>query len=395
MIKIAVLDHNPEIGGAEASILTLLRKIDRSQFDVTVVLPSRGTFSEELEKIDIAVKVIDLPMALIRLKRGAALRSLLLIGLYLFRLQFFLMKLCVHLRKNRFDLILTNTVKAHLYGSIAASLCSIPLVWRVHDVLASTDFSPLWIKCIALFGKLFPRRILAVSKVTGQYLVEAGLPSGKIEVIFNGIDQERFGTKDGSNDFRKELGIGNGARLVGCIGRILPQKGQRPFLLAVPEVIKAYPETLFLVIGDVFLREESYKEELSDIVRKNGTGKNVRFTGFRKDIDEVIRSLDVIVFPSVAPESFGLSVLESMSLGKPVIASNTGGVPEIIEDGITGMLVEPDRPEQIVDRVLLLLGNKEIREKIGQKAREVVRKRFSVTPYVKAMETAFKEALSR
>jgi glycosyltransferase involved in cell wall biosynthesis len=391
-LRIAILDHNPEIGGAEASILTLLRKIDHSQFHVTVMLPSSGSFLEELQKIRIHTNVIPLPMKLIRLKRGDILRSFIFIIANLFRIQFFLMKLCHHLGRDKFDLVLTNTVKAHLYGSIAAYFCSIPLVWRFHDVLSPGDFSPLLIKFIALFGKVFPERILAVSNITRDHLVKNGVKNSRVQVIFNGIDHERLEIETTKN-IRNELKLENGTRLVGCIGRIIPQKGQKSLLLAIPEVIRRYPETFFLIIGDVFLKEEGYKKELLEIIKKNRIEDRVKFTGFRMDIGDIMKSLDILVFPSIAPESFGLSILEAMAIGKPVVASNTGGVSEIIEDGITGMLIEPNHPEQIADRIIRLFSDQEMYDTIAQNAKEVANKRFSLQKYVAAMEEAFREVV--
>ena len=127
------------------------------------------------------------------------------------------------------------------------------------------------------------------------------------------------------------------------------------------------------------------------IIRERGIEDRIRFTGFRTDIGDLIQSLDIIVYPSIAPESFGLSILEGMFLGKPVIASKIGGVPEIIEDGVTGILIEPNHPEQIADRILYLFRNEEICDRIGQTAREVVRKKFPMGNYVGAMENAFRE----
>jgi glycosyltransferase involved in cell wall biosynthesis len=392
-IKIAILDHSPDIGGAETSIVTLGKHIDRSQFSITVILPSEGSFSRELDKIGIYAKVIYLPIGLLRLKRGDVFPSLVFILAYLFYIQFFLMKLFIYLRKNRFDLVMTNTVKAHIYGSIVASLCRIPVIWRFHDILSPTDFSPFLIRIIILFGRWFPKRILAVSKVTKEYLARNGLKDDKIEIIFNGIDSELFEIKDVSKDIRRELKIEGKTKLIGCIGRIIPEKGQKSFLLSIPGVIKKYPEAFSLIIGDVFLKEEAYKEELLEIIKKNGLEERIKFMGFRKDIGDVIRSLDLVIFPSVAQEAFPLSVLEAMALGKPVIASNIGGVSEIIEDGITGMLIEPNHPEQITDRILHLLSNQEIYSSIAQKAKEVVTERFSLQKYVAAMEEAFTRAL--
>jgi glycosyltransferase involved in cell wall biosynthesis len=289
-------------------------------------------------------------------------------------------------------MVITNTVKSHFYGSLAARLCGKPLVWRFHDILSPEDFHPLLIKLIVLFGKLFPRKVLAVSKMTKDSLIQNGFDEEKVDVIYNGIDVERFGGPV-SKDMRLQLDPEGRATWVGCIGRIVPQKGQKIFLQSIPLVLKVYPGAFFLIIGDAFLKEEEYKEELLEIVRKNGIGEHVKFLGFRKDIRTLIQSLDVVVFPSVAPESFGLSIAEAMSLGKAVIASDIGGVGELVETGITGILVKPGDPEELADRIIYLLSHQEIRDRIGRKAKEGVNKTFPPEIYVRAMEKAFKETI--
>jgi glycosyltransferase involved in cell wall biosynthesis len=394
-VKIAILDHSPDLGGAEVTLLTLLRNIDRSRFDVTVIVPSEGTFSTALGASGIPVSIVHLPMGLIRLKRGKAIQSLLLLLGSLFSLQLFIWNLCLYLRKNRFQLVLTNTIKSHLYGSVAARLCSIPLIWRFHDILSPSDFSPLLIKCIAFFGRVFPKKILAVSEVTRDHLAQNGIDRGKIEVIFNSVDHERLESPGGFNNIRGEYRLENEVKLVGCIGRIIPQKGQKVLLAAVPGVLQRYPDAVFLIVGGAFLKEEAYKKELVEFIEKSGMEESVRLTGFRTDIGNVIQSLDLVIFPSVAPEAFPLSVLEALWLGRPVIASDIGGVKEIIEDGVTGVLVEPNQPEQITEKILRLFGDPRICDGIGQRAKESVKIKFSLTDYVLAMEGACLDAALR
>ncbi len=387
-LKIAILDHSPDLGGAEVAILTLLRNLDRSRFETTVILPSKGTFSKALEKVDVPIAVIRLPMGLIRLKRGRALQSFFFLLVSFFYLQYYLLRLCVYLKRNHFHLVLTNTIKAHLYGSIAARLCSIPLVWRFHDILVPPDFSPLLIRFIVFFGNLFPKRILAVSRTAQDHLVQSGVKNGKTEVIFNAAEDERFGIGEDCKNIREEYSLENDVKLIGCIGRIIPQKGQKVLLSAIPGIIRRYPEIFFLIIGDIFLQDEAYKKELLEIIHKNGIEERVKFAGFRPNIVHMMRSLDILVFPSVAPEAFGLSILEAMSLGKPVVASDIGGVKEMIEDRVSGLLVEPGHPEQIAERIIFLFEHPEICERIGQKAKEVAQQEFSLKNYVLFMEQA-------
>lgn len=394
-IKIAILDHSPDLGGAEVAILAFLKNIDRSRFDVTVILPSRGTFSKVLEESQIPTWIIHLPLRLIRLKRGKAFQSLFFLFVFLFSLHFFLLNLCIYLKKNRFQLILTNTVKAHLYGSVAAWLCSVPLAWRFHDILSPKDFSPFLIRCIALFGKLFPKRIFAVSKITRDHLVQNGVQTRKIEVIFNGIDEERFEMGKDFRNIRDEFHLDHAAKLVGCIGRIVPQKGQKVLLLAVREVLDQFPETLFLIIGDIFLSEEAYRKELSEIIDRNGIEKETKLAGFRTDIGNVIRALDLVIFPSIAPEAFPLSILEAMYFGKPVIASNIGGVREMIEDGVNGFLVAPNRPDQIAEKIICLFNNREMCDRMGERARKKVHQEFSLQNYVKGLERGLSEVAAK
>ncbi len=376
------------------TLLTFLRNIDRSRFDVTVILPGEGSFSMALAASGIPVSILRLPIGLVRLKRGKALQSLLLLLRFFFPFLFFLLSLSSYLKRNHFELVLTNTIKSHLYGSLAARLCSVPLIWRFHDILSPDDFNPLLIQFLAFFGKRFPKKILAVSKVTRDHLLQHGIERGRIEVIFNSVDAERLETKGPFKNIREEYRLGNGAKLVGCIGRIIPQKGQRVLLSAVPGVLRRRPDAIFLIVGDVFLKDELYKEELFEFIKDNGIEESARLTGFRTDIGDVIRSLDFVVFPSVAPEAFPLSVLEAMSLGKPVIASDIGGVQEIIEDGVTGLLVEPNQPGQITEKVLYLLNDPQSCERIGQRAKEFVNTKFSMKNYVLDMEEACRAVAS-
>ena len=172
-----------------------------------------------------------------------------------------------------------------------------------------------------------------------------------------------------------------------------PKKAKNFFLRSIPQVIRVYSDIFFLIVGDVFHGEDAYKKELLKIVKENGLDRIVKFTGFRTDIGDVIGSLDVLVFPSVAPEASPLTLLEAMGLGKPVIASNIGGISEIVDDGETGLLVDPGRPDQIAEGILYLLSHPEEVMRIAHNARERAQRKSSLPRYVEAMGKAFRETM--
>ncbi len=393
LIKIAIVDQSPDLGGAEVSILTFLKNMDRSRFDATVILPCKGQFSKMLEMIGIPFKIVHLPMGLIRLKRKETLKSFFFLFLYIFVIQIFLLRLYLYLKKNHFHLVITNTIKAHLYGSLVARFCSIPLLWRFHDILSFEDFSYTIIRWIAIFGKIFPRKILAVSRTVGDRLVEIGIERTKIEILFNGIDENHLKINANFKDFRKEYGLKNESKLIGCIGRIIPQKGQKVLLSAIRRVIQEVPEAFFILIGEIFLGVEGYRKELLEIIDRNGIEEKVIMVGFQPDIGEVIQPLDIVVLPSISPEAFGLSLIEAMALKKPVIASDIGGVREIIEDGVNGFLVEPNRPDLLAERIIDLLKHPDMGYQMAERAQERVREEFSLAKYISGMEDACYKAI--
>ena len=155
---------------------------------------------------------------------------------------------------------------------------------------------------------------------------------------------------------RAELGIANGAPCVGVIGNIQEWKGQAVLVEAMARVIDAVPGARGLIVGGVHRAGAAYHEQLQARIRELAL-ESVPFsiTGFRRDVADVINALDVVVHTSMRPEPFGRVILEGMLLGKPVVASAAGGVPELIRDGDTGFLTTPGRRRRLAERLIPLL----------------------------------------
>lgn len=391
-IKIGILDHSGEIGGAETSILTLLKHYDTSRFHIKMVLATRGGFSKVLKEMGIETLSVLLPSSLRNLKRGQFLRSLLFFFVYFFTFKIYLLKLRNLIKREGFDLLMTNTIKAHLYGSLASLGLKIPLIWRFHDILSETDFNPFYIKFIILLGNLLPQQILVVSEAVRESLLNYGLHPQKIIVIYNGVDTENLikEKEEKALNIEKE----KRGRIIGCFGRIVPQKGHKVLLSSIPLVVSSFPKTTFLIAGGVPENYQSYRQNLIEFIDQKGLKEQVFFMDFWIDPSSFYPRIDLLVFPSITTEAFGLVLLEAMALGKPVIASKVGGIQELIIDGINGILVEPNDYEKLAEKIKYLLENPEICKRIGEEAKRMVKEKFPLKNYIEAMEESFLKAFN-
>jgi glycosyltransferase involved in cell wall biosynthesis len=161
-----------------------------------------------------------------------------------------------------------------------------------------------------------------------------GLPASAIEVVYNGVDLARF-DRPPTGDLRAELGLRPDQPVVLCVARLLPNKGQSYLVEAAPEILEHFPDAHFIFAGDG-------DERVALEGRTASLGLTGRFSmiGFRADVEDVMRAGDIFVLPSLA-EGFSLSLVEALAAGLPAIATQVGGAPEVIEDGMNGFLVPP------------------------------------------------------
>lgn len=216
---------------------------------------------------------------------------------------------------------------------------------------------------------------IAVSKATREaWIKRTGFSQNRLHVIYNGIDLKKFSTTSvcDISVLKQSLGLSDDDLVVGVTARLRPAKGHKYLLQALPQVIAAIPKVKVLLVGDGVA-----KAELQKIAAELHVDRHVIFAGFRSDVQGVTMIYDIAVLPSIALESFGLALAEAMALAKPVVATNFSGIPEVVEDGITGFLVPPANPEDLAEAIIKLLSDKEQARAMGLAGQRRVQRLFT------------------
>lgn len=230
--------------------------------------------------------------------------------------------------------------------------------------------------------------IIAVSKKVKEILLRDGLKEEKIEVILSAVDLNRFSRLKDPSYLYREFNLSPEQPVVGIVAALAPHKDYWTFLRAAKIVKENMPEIKFLLVG-----EGELEKELKKLAKKLDLEKEVIFTGFREDVGEILSLLKVFVLSS-REEGLGTSLLESMLVGVPIVATRTGGIPEIVKDGENGLLVPPKNPEKLAQGILELLKDESLRKKFIGKGKEKV-KEFSVEKMVDSTIEVYQKILKK
>jgi glycosyltransferase involved in cell wall biosynthesis len=242
-------------------------------------------------------------------------------------------------------------------------------------------------------------RLVAVSRAIVEKLEHEGRTAAPISLIHNGVDLERYDHQEACCTLPEEYGFPQGAPVVGVVARLEPEKGHPTLVAAWPAVLERVPEARLLVVG-----EGSQRDALEDQARDLGLLGNeeaalvgtmgappearIIFTGRRDDVPAVVAALDVAVLPSYR-EALGLSILEAMALSRPVVASAVGGIPEVVEDGRTGLLVPSHDAAALAAAIVRLLTNHPVADMLARAAHELVHDRFCIERMVREIESIY------
>ena len=351
-------------GGAQEHLYSLVTRMDHDRYDVSIVSLSPGSAVRKLLKAGFPVLVID------------EVDDAIAVG-----------ALAAHLSEVRADVVHAHMYRAETVATRAVlALKEIGhrrpyLVSTVHSsrVRHESDKDVL--------RDLTPHmdQLIAVSRAIERKLLDEGRDTAPVTLIYNGVDLDRYDHQEACCTLPDEYGMEPGSQIVGVVARLEPEKGHPTLLEAWPTVLRAVPDTYLLIVG-----EGSKRDALEAQARELRIAHRVVFTGRRDDVPAVTAALDVAVLPSYR-EAQGLTILEAMALSRPVVASDVGGIPEMIENGKTGLLVPPHDAEALADAIIRLLRNHPLADTLGRAGHDMVHDRFCIELMVSATQSIYDE----
>jgi len=359
-------------GGAKTHLLTLLPRLKQEEYRVKLICLNDGPLAAEGREQGLAVEVYPL----------TGMWDLSVIW-----------RLAAGMRRESVGIIHTHGVRANFCGRIAARLAGVPQVLTTVHSLVTLDYHTKLQNILSGWAERMTApltdRFIAVSGALGQKLIQAGIPPRKVVVIRNGIDTSAYRQPPAAviAAGRQSLGLPPAGPVVGVIGRLVPVKAYDDFLAAAALVSRARPDVKFLITGD-----GPGEASLRDLARSLGLTDKVIFAGFRRDIPVVLAGLDVFVISSVS-EGLPLVLLEAMAAGRPAVCTAVGGIPEVITDGVNGMLVKVHDTGELAAKVLAILQDKELSASLGARAQATVAEHFDADLQAAAMDRLYGEVL--
>lgn len=297
-------------------------------------------------------------------------------------------------KREKPDIVHTHTAKAGTAGRLAAMLARVPIVVHTfHGHVLHGYFGPIKNAVFRGIERFLAKQtsvIIAVSESCRQDLIKYGVALPEhIRTIPLGLELESFSRPDfvARTQLREEWGVPQDAFLVGMIARMVPIKRHVDLFRAIPIVLQSYPDTYFLIAGDGELREE-----LETLASELKITHRCLFAGFRHDRERVYQAIDLTVLTS-ANEGLPVAIIESLSAGKPVVATQVGGVPELIEEGKSGFLAEALNVESIAEGLKKALADPEATRAMGVTAQQDTLQKYSVKRLISDIENLYGELL--
>lgn len=366
MIRVMHIITDMKIGGAGSWLLNFLRNYDKKKLDIKVVVPKDSILKEEINKLGVeAIEILGIGDKSFDIGSVNAFTKL-------------------------FQLAKPQIVHTHasLSARIAAKLCRVGAIIHTKHCLDApkTGFKR---SLAAVINNQLSSKVIAVSEAVKQNLIEAGTPEDRITVIYGGVDELKVLPKEAKEQVRRLYEIEAEDIVFGMSARLAEVKGHKYLIEAAEIALKQKNNIKFVIMGTGPL-----EEQLKQMVADKGLEKNVVFTGFIKDVEPIYNIFDVNMITSKS-EALCLSLIEGMSLGKPMIGTAVGGVPELIQDGQTGILVPPAQSESLAAAILKLAESKELRSSMGNKARELMKEKFAADKMAEEINKLYEDVVQR
>ena len=346
-------------------MLDIVKGLDKRRFDPLVVCPQPGDLPDRLKELGVPVVVHPLS----RWNREEGSSFLLEVPWYI-RL----------LRREGIDIVHGNTSASRRSVLQAVQLLGLPYIQHVRNPIRPP---------ISQYGFRLAKKIIANSKDVATALRADRRFAHKTLTIHNAVDLSRYGPDE---DRRDEIAAGD-RPVIGFVGQLVARKGVVTLIRAMPAILRMVPSALLVIVGCAPPDEGQYQSECRLLVKQLGLEPAVRFVGYRRDVPAWMRTFTVFTLPAQA-EPFGKVVIEAMAAARPVVASDVGGIPEIVSDPTLGTLVAPDDPSTLAEGILRYLTDSTLAKSVGERAATHVRANFGLDGMIARLEDVYQGALS-
>ena len=358
------------IGGAERDLIALLKTLDRHKWEPHVVCPGTGPFRDQLHAIAVPTHALSLPpwrKPLALFQRRSAVGRL-----------------------------------EALVNQLAPALIHVNDIWWVpHTVRAVASRTTNSVLIVAhVRQEIEPAKVrrykldrvgavIAISRQIEQSLIAGGVSVKNVRTVYSGIDLSEKQLTHNGQAIRQMIGLSNEAVLLGTVANLFPRKGYEVMLRALPAIVRAVPTVHYVIVGS---DDHDYADRLKRLAQELKIADRVHIVGFQDPVQPFLAALDLYVHPALM-EGFGIAVVEAMAMGKAVVATTTGGLPEVVAQGETGLLVPPGDVESLAAAVVSLLEDRVQREQMGRSGKARAQDRFSLDASVAQMEQLYGEVL--
>ena len=301
--------------------------------------------------------------------------------------------LCRIMRGERCTLVHTHTSKAGILGRVAARMAGVPAVVHTpHGHVFHSYYGPTKTRLfcqLERFCARYAHRIITLTENEKREHVELRIaPAERFTTIHSGVDLSRFErAPHGDVARRSDFGIPADAPVIVCVARLVPIKGHEHLIAAMPAVLDAFPEARLLLVGDGPLADE-----LQAQAERAGVAQRVVFAGLRFDIPDLLRLSDIFALASLN-EGMGRVLVEAMACRLPVVATRVSGIPDVVDDGVTGLLADSRSPDQMARALCALLSDPVCAHRMGEAGYRKVVPAFGVDAMVERINTVYEEVL--
>lgn len=385
-LNVLFINHSVRDGGPGRSLLYILKYLNRKKINPFVLIPKDDIFSENLKRESIYENIIvesRFPENIFRPRLGldvfagkrdnpdptTKIKKVICATINIFELILLVFTSHKHISSNQIDVVYCNGTVAKIVGVFIGMYNKVPVVWHVRNI-QQTFLLKTIISTLSKFDIV--KKIICVSNATAS---QFGKVRNKLHVVYNGIDPRDYSAAKTKGRLKKDLSIDNKTVVIGSTGRIVPRKGYENLIRAASYINNKTQNSTykFVIVGDTpHFFQYDHLEYLKKKVNENELDDKFIFTGYMDDIRPYLKNFDIFVIPSNYPDPFPRSVIEAMCYGLPVVGFEIGGIAEAVKNGVTGYLSKKDDIQGMADNIVRLIGDKELRQRMGRASRKRV-----------------------